>query len=173
MARQSTNGATPVATPVVGGAPVITGAPAAPAFSPSLQLGQFDGIRQSRFERRLQRHWFLNRTDADLAMVTSEDNNPALGITKLTVEAPTQKQKAAGIVCRVSMESLTGMDFGITVWESKKNPGDITVMTQGREITRVQNGQESKDWVRDRRLNDATTAQILSFVWGLLVPAQQ
>lgn len=151
-----------------GGAPVIEGQKRERVpFTPTLQLASMEGVKFSRSERRMKPKWYLMR-DNDLAIVTDEESNPALGIVKLTLEAPTVNQKNAGIICKVSMESLTGWDYSITIWESKQNPGDIMLNTTGRKIEK--DGKE--DWIRDRKLNDPTTAQILSFVWKHLRPVQ-
>lgn len=160
------------------GAPVITEQPAAPAvkvpFQATLTLDTAAPVRGSG--RRFQRNWFLKRED-DLAVVTSEPSNEALGIINLTLQAPTVNQKASGIICKVAMETLTGWDYGITIWESKENAGDIMLMVGGArkiEATPEQKAAGKKDdFIRDRKLNDATTAQILSFVWSHLRPVQQ
>ncbi len=121
--------------------------------------------------RRFTRHWFLQRND-DLAVVTDEASNETLGITDIQIQAPTLNMKKSGIICKVALVSTTGWDYGISIWESKEIPGDIMLMVGGaREITKPATETSAtgvpakRDFIRDRRFNDATTAQILSFVW--------
>jgi hypothetical protein len=133
-----------------------------PARAVTLSL---DG-QHSRFQKR---HWFLDRTD-DLSMVTDEDHNPALGITKITIQKPTEAQYNNGILARVRMESLTGVDEAITIWETKE-PGDISLMAGGARPMKEPGPDGKTRYHRDRKFNEATTAQILSHVWKHLVKA--
>lgn len=190
MSRTTTVGATGA---VVGatGAPLLTGAPivapGAPAERPPVthELGNHANIRTSRYELRQQREWYLNR-EGNMAIVTSADSNPALGIESIQLVLPSDRMKAAGIVCKVSMVSATGSDEGITVWWSRKFAGDITLDVQGREYTPKEDENEAKlrqlaeangiaykkksTRIQDRTLNQVTEAQILSYVKSCLVP---
>jgi hypothetical protein len=72
----------------------------------TLQLGAHAPTGRGN-NRYSQRGWYLSR-EGDLANVTNEAENPALGILSLTITAPTPNQYATGIICKVAMESLTG-----------------------------------------------------------------
>lgn len=113
--------------------------------------------------------WYLER-EGELAMVTDEDYNEALGITKITIQHPTDRQYDSGIVCRVRMESLTGTDEGITIWESK-TPGEIYLMAGGARESNKPTEDGRKRYYRDRVFSNAATAQILSYVTKHLIPA--
>jgi hypothetical protein len=154
-------------------APALAGAPVAEAKAPvttTLQLGGTAPVGAGT-GRRFQKNWFLNRTD-DLAVVTDESSNEAFGILNIQIQAPTAKQLESGIICKVAMETTTGWDYGITIWESKEHAGDIMLMVGGAREGGIVEKTGKKQYFRDRRLTDATTAQILSYVYKHLQPRQ-
>jgi hypothetical protein len=107
--------------------------------------------------------WYQKR-DGELAVVTAEAHNAALGITLLELYAPTEAQVEKNIVCKVRMHTLNGTDENITIFESDRRPGEIYMKESGaREVPSKVEGQPSK-WYNDRKINDATRAQILSYV---------
>jgi hypothetical protein len=128
-----------------------------------LKLGKLAPV-STNSGRRFQKHWFLNRTD-DLSVVTNESSNAVLGILDIQIQAPTENQKNNGIICRVTLESTTGWDYGITIWETRENKDDIMLMVGGARDSGRRDSKGKKDYIRDRKLNDATTAQILSYVY--------
>lgn len=106
--------------------------------------------------------WFLKR-EGELEVVTSDAHNDALGITKLDMFAPTKPQIEMGIVCKIRMTTLTGIDENITIYGSDNTPGDIYLRASGARAVEQGEGQKKK-WYNDRKFNNATTAQILSYV---------
>lgn len=104
--------------------------------------------------------WYLKR-EGELSVVTDQDHNDALGIKKLDIFAPTDPQIEMGIVCKVRMTTLNGIDENITIFGSKDNDGSIYLQPSGAR--KVGEGKDTK-WYNDRKFNDATTAQILSYV---------
>ena len=111
--------------------------------------------------------WYLNRK-ADLAAVTNESSNEALGIRKIDIFEPTEKQAAIGILCKVRLHTYAATIDNISIFESELNPGDIYLqMGGGRNI----GTEEEARWVRDCKLTAPAKAQILSYVYSLLVPA--
>lgn len=111
-----------------------------------------------------QAFWYLDRSD-DLAEVTAEASNAALGIEKIDVFEPTQAQAANGILCKIRLITLCGKDDNISIFASQYTDGDIYMqMGGGRKAEK-----DGKDvWYRDRKLNNAARAQILSYVHSLL-----
>lgn len=123
----------------------------------------------ARDDRKFKHNWFLDRTD-DLSAVTDEGSNPALGIKQIQITYPTANQKAQGILGKVALETLNGWDFGITIWPVKgAKDFDIKLLVGGARKLPAKDGQKAQT-IRDRNLNDATVAQILSHVWKHLVP---
>lgn len=109
--------------------------------------------------------WYLDR-DADLSNVTAEDNNTLLGINKIYIWEPTEGQRKAGILCKVTLDSVVAKIDNISIFPSKFEAGDIYLqMGGGRNV--AGEGEKEK-WVRDCKLTAAARAQILSFVHSLL-----
>jgi hypothetical protein len=138
----------------------------APTIKPTTLVLEGAPQRQNRDSK-----WYLNR-EGELSVVTNEASNEALGILELRVSNATENQQASGILCKVSMNSLVGWDYGISIFESRNEPGAIYLRTDGsREIGTDSRGK--KEYYRPRQLNNATEAQILSFVSKFLKPRQQ
>jgi hypothetical protein len=114
--------------------------------------------------------WYLNHK-GDLAAVSSEANNEQLGIKKIDIFEPTEKQADIGILCKVRLQTYAATIDNISIFESEFNAGDIYMqMGGGRNI-----GGEGGDakWVRDCKLTAQAKAQVLSYVHSLLVPVEK
>jgi hypothetical protein len=112
--------------------------------------------------------WYLNHI-GDLAAVTNNPENLALGITKIDIFEPTEKQEAIGVLCKVRLHTLAATIDNISIFESEFAEGDIYMqMGGGRNIGTE---QEAK-WVRDCKLTAQGKAQVLSYVHTLLIPAE-
>ena len=110
--------------------------------------------------------WYLEHTD-DLEMVTSDDNNMALGIEKILAFAPSDKQAEYGTICNVKIITIVGEIGGLNVKEAKDGSGAISVFTSSRAYQKE--GKEEKTYYNDVTLNKAVKAQILSFIETCLV----
>jgi hypothetical protein len=111
--------------------------------------------------------WYLNHV-GDLAAVTKEASNLNLGISRIDIFEPTEKQEAIGILCKVKVHTLAATIDNISIFESEFSAGDIYMqMGGGRNIGGE--GEEAK-WVRDCKLTAQGKAQVLSYVSTLLVP---
>lgn len=111
--------------------------------------------------------WYLNHTD-ELESVTSEGNNPALGIKEIKVFEPSDAQWNNGMVanCILVMDHVELQ--GIQVLESNRDDsGALYMRTQSRSWEK--DGQ--KQYKNDITLSRPLQAQILSFVEGMLVEA--
>lgn len=109
--------------------------------------------------------WYLNRT-GELSVVTAEASNPELGITAVEIFEPTQAQLANNILCKVRLVTLSGVDDNISIFASNYTEGDIYMQEGGGR--KVEKEGQKAVWYRDRKLNDAAKAQILSYVHSLL-----
>lgn len=112
--------------------------------------------------------WWKHDTE-ELAGVTDEPKNEALGIISIRIFEPSRNAEDAGIVARVRLESVIGTIDGISIFESTRNPDDIYVSMSGREW---KDKQDRKQYARDVKLSRKVEAQILRYVDKLLVPAQ-
>lgn len=123
----------------------------------SVQAPVQDASRKLDSQRAYGRKPFWWKgTRGELAVVTSDAHNASLGIVKLTLFDATSNQLEAGIICKVRMETLCGIDDNITVFQSQENEDDMYLMVSCR--------QAKGRYFRDRRLNRAAEAQILRFV---------
>lgn len=112
--------------------------------------------------------WYLNRK-GDLAVVTNEPSNDNLGIRKIDIFRPTQRQMEADILCKVKVNTYAAIIDNISIFESDFHEGDIYMqMGGGRNI----GSDSSPKWVRDCKLTASAKAQVLSYVHSLLVPIQ-
>lgn len=135
------------------------GAPVAenPAFVPTFSFGG-----------KTAGEWFLDRT-GELAVVTDEDNNLALGIKKIKAFGASAGQRNFGTIANVTLETVLGTITGIQVRESTRNPGSIFIGTSSRKVSKE--GQEDK-YYNDIELSDATRAQVLSWIFPQLTKAK-
>lgn len=112
--------------------------------------------------------WYLNH-QGDLAAVTNEAANTALGIKEINVFEPTENQAKAGILCKIRLKTFAATIDNISIFESDYATGDIYMqMGGGRDIGTA----ETPKWVRDCKLTAQAKAQILSYVHSLLVPVE-
>lgn len=113
--------------------------------------------------------WYLNRR-GDLAIVTEESSNEALGIKQIDIFEPTENQVKAGILCKIRLHTYAAIIDNISIFESDFAKGDIYMqMGGGRNI-----GSESEPkWVRDCKLTAQAKAQILSYVHSLTIPVEE
>jgi hypothetical protein len=113
--------------------------------------------------------WYLTHR-GDLAAVTNEASNDSLGIRKIDIFQPTEKQAAAGILCKVRVNTYAATIDNISIFESDFNAGDIYLqMGSGRNI----GTEDAPRWTRDCKLTAQAKAQVLSYVHSLLVPAEE
>lgn len=105
--------------------------------------------------------WYLERT-GDLKDVTNEAINDKLGVTKIQIWEPTMEQIKIGILCKVTLETLTTKVDNLSIFPSKYAAGDIFLKMSGGS-----DGDKGK-WTRDCKLTSAGRAQILSHVHSLL-----
>jgi hypothetical protein len=102
----------------------------------------------------------------ELAGVTSEPMNEAIGIREIKVYEPSQAQWDNGTVATIQLETIIGQIKGIAVVESNRDDS-IYVRMQSRNYER--DGQ--KQYVNDVALDRKVQAQILRYVDSLLVDA--
>jgi hypothetical protein len=113
--------------------------------------------------------WYLDHK-GDLAAVTNEASNESLGIRKIDIFQPTEKQAEIGILCKVRINTYAATIDNIAIFESDFNEGDIYMqMGGGRQIGTT----EAPKWVRDCKLTAQAKAQVLSYVHSLLVPVEE
>lgn len=113
--------------------------------------------------------WYLSHK-GDLAAVTNEASNDALGIARIDVFEPTVNQEKAGILCKVRLVTYAATIDNISIFESEFNPGDIYLqMGGGRNI----GDDKTPKWVRDVKLTAQAKAQVLSYIHSLLVPVEE
>lgn len=140
------------------GAPVVAKRKVEPKFALKGEHG-----------RRRREQWYLDRTSADLAMVTDAKENPSLGITDIVLMPATENAAASGMLCRVELHSILGIDRGITVWQSNNN-NDIYMRAGGSRDVPNASAPNGKKTYYDRVFSDAAQAQILSYIWSNLEP---
>lgn len=105
--------------------------------------------------------WYMKR-EGELAVVTADAQNASLGITNIEIFAPSEEQMGFGIVCKVRLHSLTGTDENITIFSS--NRGDAGIYMKESGARKVESEGQAPKYYNDRKLNDATRAQVLSYV---------
>jgi hypothetical protein len=127
-----------------------------PIFVPTFKFG---GSRNAA-------EWFLDR-NGEMEVVTAEDNNLVLGIKKITAFGATAGQQAFGTIANVTLETVLGTVTGIQVRESSKNRGVLFIGTSSRKVEKE--GQ-AVQYYNDIELNQATRAQILSWIHPQLNP---
>lgn len=111
--------------------------------------------------------WYLQRT-GELEHVTGETANPALGITNIEIFEPMEWQLEYGCLCRIRLTTLSGVTENMGVYASERTAGDIYLRESGGRKVEGKDGKEDK-WYYDHRLNNATKAQILSYVHQFVV----
>lgn len=136
------------------------GVATAPRPTVGLSLKADAPVRQYGRGNDANAFWYLKR-EGELAEVTAEAQNPALGITKIDIFPPTPDQEKYNIVCKVRLHTLCGTDENITIFASDRTAGDIYMRTSGAR--RVEK-DDKVNWYNDRKLNNAAKAQILSHI---------
>lgn len=112
--------------------------------------------------------WYLNR-EGELAAVTADAQNLALGITNIEIFPATPEQEKHNIVCKVRMTTLCGTDENITIFASDRTAGDIYMKLSGaRKVEK----DDKVNWYNDRKLNNIAKAQILSYIHQFIEVAQ-
>lgn len=129
----------------------------------SVRIGGFGGAND---------FWYRDLGVGELAQVTNEHKNYALGIRNINVLPPSENQAGRGILARVQLELGTAdvelMTIrGLTIRESKNTAGAIYVQEGSRNI--AQEGQ-ADNWYREVTLKRPMQAQILAYIDTLLVP---
>ena len=143
----------------VGGTAVATPAGSAtatevPVFKPTFSFG---GDRNTA-------EWFLDRSN-EMAVVTDEDHNLALGIKRIQAFGASGGQIAFGTIANVTVETLFGTITGIQVRESQRNPGTLYIGTNSRKYEKE--GQAAQ-YFNDVELSRPAQAQILSWIYPQL-----
>lgn len=113
--------------------------------------------------------WYLTHR-GDLAAVTNEPTNEELGIQKIDIFQPSEKQLQHGILCKVRLKTYAAQIDNISIFESDFHAGDIYMQMGGG---RNMGTEETPKWVRDVKLTAQAKAQVLSYVHSLLVPAEE
>ncbi len=111
--------------------------------------------------------WFLNR-EGELEMVTDEDENKAIGITKIYARAATEAQFNNGIIANVSIDTIIGRIEGLQIRETKERDGNIQL---SEPSSSYMSGDQRK-YNNYTKLTAPVRAQILSHVWSQLSPAE-
>lgn len=133
--------------------------------TPTVDFSKVKGVTRRATGSGAKPFWYLDR-DGDLANVTNEDSNTLFGINKIYIWEPTEGQRKAGIICKVTVDSVVAKIDNISIFPSKYAKGDIYLqMGGGRNVAK--DGEEAK-YVRDCKLTAQTRAQVLSFVHTLL-----
>lgn len=112
--------------------------------------------------------WYLKHED-ELAAVTIEKKNEAIGILDIRVNNATDAQMANYTLANVTIDTVVGTITGIQVKESVKIPGSLYIQTNSRNIAKE--GQAAR-WMNDVKLDRKVQAQILSCVNSLLEPVK-
>lgn len=111
--------------------------------------------------------WYMKQTE-ELAGVTAEASNPALGINGIVVvPATSAKQLANGIVAKVNLDTTIGRFFGITVVASTFDKTALRLQFPGRSV----DGPNGKRWFNDYALANTVKAQILRHIQQFVKPA--
>lgn len=138
------------------------------AKTPAKVLGGTQPTRKLSGVNFRDANWFKDHT-GELENVTAEAQNLALGIESIEVFNPSEGQLNNGVIANVRLTSAIGTISGIQIREGKERDGSIYLTEPSRNIAKA--GEASR-YMNDVRLNRAVTAQILSFVDSLLVPAK-
>lgn len=143
------------------------GAPATQEKTTKIAFNMADNNTRRATGNGARPFWYLDHK-RDLAAVTSASSNEALGIHRIDIFEPTEKQAKIGILCKVRIVTYAATIDNISIFESEFNPGDIYMqMGGGRQV----GTEEAPKWVRDCKLTAQGKAQVLSYVHSLLVPA--
>ncbi|MDK2600760.1 hypothetical protein QO179_25010 [Bacillus stercoris] len=105
--------------------------------------------------------WYLKDSE-ELAGVTNEASNPALGINEIRVFEPSDAQWNNGVVAIVQLYTVIGEIKGIQVWDSARDDS-MYVRMQSRSYER----EGQKQYVNDVTLDRKVQAQILRHVQAL------
>jgi hypothetical protein len=160
---------TAVVAPVVNGAPVVAGTPVAAGSGAGTMLAAVAPVSKvTRVIGGRDANWFLERT-GELADVTDQASNPALGINSIAVFPASQKQMEYYTIANITLETVLGTIHGTQIKESNRVAGEIYLQTSSHNTAKA---DQPKKWVSDVKLNRAVQAQILSYVNSLLEPAQ-
>lgn len=147
----------------------------------SVGAGEVQNPAERRATRRLgvvartfnNPFWYRER-EGELALVTDEPVNYALGIRRIMVFEPSEAQWNAGVIANVRLELGTedvvfATISGMQIRESKQLDGSIYLSTPSRNIAKE--GEQAR-WLSDITLSNAVKAQILSYVETLLVDVE-
>ncbi len=104
--------------------------------------------------------WYLEHKD-DLAVVTSESSNTALGINDIVIHPPNSRQKEIGILCKVVISTLTGTLSNISIEQANVGHKALRIKLPSKNIAAP--GERAK-FVNDFIINTKCKAQILSYV---------
>jgi hypothetical protein len=113
-------------------------------------------------------NWFLDRT-GELADVTDQASNPALGINSIAVFPASANQMQWYTIANVTLDTVLGTIHGTQIKESNNRPGEIYLQAASHNTAKA---DQPKKYVNDVKFNRAVQAQILSYVNSLLEPAQ-
>lgn len=127
--------------------------PTQEAFEPTFTFG---GGRERDNE------WFLNR-EGELAVVTDQASNPALGIVNITAFSASPGQRAWGTIANITVELLIG-EVTCQVVEDREHRGYLKVTTNYRKVEK----DTKTDYYRDFTSNNVFRAQVLSWIYPQL-----
>lgn len=123
-------------------------------------------LPKRRLSLKVQGDWFKSR-EGDLAVVTEEDHNHELGILKIRVYEPTEKQFQFGTMANIAIDTVVGTIKGLQIREGRG--GSIFLTEPSRDISRE---DQDARWISDVELSQPVKAQVLSYVDSMLVPAE-
>lgn len=107
--------------------------------------------------------WYMQDTE-DLEGVTSEPNNPVLGIREIKVFDPSEKQWDNGTLATLTIETVIGQIKGIQVIDSPRD-NSIYLRMQSRSWD---DAQGNRNYVNDLTLDRKVQAQLLRYASTLL-----
>lgn len=133
--------------------------------SVTVESGQQPTIQLDKVGAR-DAFWYRTH-EGELADVTTESSNPALGIINITVSPASDKQRQYMIVANVRLETILGTFSGIQVKESEHTPGSLYISTNSRNIAKE---GEAARWISDIKLSRPGQAQVLAYIDTLIKP---
>lgn len=110
--------------------------------------------------------WYLDRTNDDLKGVTSEASNPDLGILGIDVTSATAEQVEKGVLAKVSVRTIVGNLYNISICQAKRNAQALRVQLPSHLKT---TDSGNPNWMNEFTLSLKCKAQILSYVSTLVV----
>lgn len=128
------------------------------------QILRYTAVNKDTLNESTGGFWYMEETE-ELSGVTDESDNPLLGIERIAVKVPSEKQMDNGVVANVELMTTTSTISNLQVLESDRDDSGmlyLRIPSRSWEVDGV------KNYINDVELNRSIEAQILRFVESLL-----